>query len=140
MQHAEKGAVEMEFKETDEKLRKESEGYLEELKKMRGGNLAPFQKRIANNPALLKQFVDAYRQGYNDNFVIPRKYVELIMMVLGASRGAMTTIKAHGNLAVKNGATLEEVAEVMRLVFFACGVTSLIPASELFALFDEDDK
>ncbi len=130
----------MELKETDQKVLAEVKPYMEELKAMRQGNIAPFQERLANNPALMKAFVTGYRLGYNDDFTLPRKVVELIMLALGASQGATTTIKAHSAAAIKAGATLEEVADVLRLVFFACGVTSLIPAAEVFAQLSEPSK
>ena len=69
--------------------------------------------------------------------MIPRKYRDLIVMALGCAEGVPTTIQNHARMAVENGATAEEVAEVVRLVFFICGVKSLIPASQIFDAIDE---
>lgn len=57
-------------------------------------------------------------------------------MALGCTRGAQTTINTHGRLALENGATIEEIGEVLRLVFFLCGATALIPAAEIFEKMD----
>ncbi len=61
---------------------------------------------------------------------IPRKYRELIVMALGMATGTETTTKVHAKLAVENGATLDEIFEVIRIIFFTCGVTKLLPALE----------
>ena len=123
----------MSLEQKDETEINKSQKLLEELKKLRKGNIAPFQEKIANDPDLLKAFLEQYKNAYANDFTIPRKYVELMMMALGASRGAQTTINAHAVLAVQNGATIKEIADVLRLVFFTCGVTALIPASDIFA-------
>lgn len=69
---------------------------------------------------------------------LPRKYRELIIMALGCAKGTQTTINTHGRLARENGATIEEIGEVLRLVFFLCGATALIPAAEIFESLDTD--
>jgi alkylhydroperoxidase/carboxymuconolactone decarboxylase family protein YurZ len=118
--------------QTDEMEINKGQELLEELKIMRKGTVAPFQEKLANEPVLLKTFMEQYKNAYAQDFTIPRKYVELMMMALGASRGAQTTINVHAGLAVKNGATIKEISDVLRLVFFTCGVTALIPTADIF--------
>ncbi|MCH3914860.1 MAG: carboxymuconolactone decarboxylase family protein [Acidaminococcaceae bacterium] len=125
------------LEQTDSTEIDKSQKLLEELKNLRKGNIAPFQEKIANDPDLLKAFLEQYKNAYANDFTIPRKYVELIMMALGVSRGVQTTINAHAGLAVKNGATVKEIADVLRLVFFTCGVTALIPAADIFTKIPE---
>lgn len=105
---------------------------LEELKELRGGSVLPFHRKIANDPALVYAFTQQYINCNKKETSIPRKYRELMIMVLGCAEGAQTTINTHGRLAYENGATIEEIGEALRLVFFLCGATSLIPAAELF--------
>ncbi|MBP3239549.1 MAG: carboxymuconolactone decarboxylase family protein, partial [Oribacterium sp.] len=64
---------------------------------------------------------------------IPRKYRELIVMAIGMATGTETTIKIHSKLALENGATLDELTEVIRIVFFTCGVTKLLPTLEILS-------
>ena len=55
----------------------------------------------------------------------------LIVMAIGAAKGVETTTKVHAENALKAGATVDEICEVLRIIFFTCGVTALIPASEI---------
>lgn len=127
----------MGIKQTNPEQLDRSNKILKELKEMRGGSLLKFHKQIANDPALLNAFIHQYNNCNKIETTIPRKYRELIIMALGCSRGAQTTINTHGRLAVEHGATLEEVGEVLRLVFFLCGATALIPSAELFEELNE---
>lgn len=122
----------MGIKQTNPEQIKRSAELLAELKSLREGSLLKFHQQIANDPALLNAFMQQYLNCNKKETCIPRKYRELIIMALGCAKGAQTTINTHGKLAVQNGATPEEVGEVLRLVFFLCGATSLIPAAELF--------
>lgn len=51
-------------------------------------------------------------------------------MAMGMATGTETTTKVHAKLALENGASLDEIFEVIRIVFFTCGVTKLLPAIE----------
>lgn len=128
----------MAIKQKNEKQLERSKEIMDELKELRGGGLLKFHKQIANDPVLLDAFMHQYINCNKKETSIPRKYRELMIMALGCARGAQTTINTHGRLAVENGATTEEVGEVLRLVFFLCGATSLIPAAELFEELDLD--
>ena len=57
-------------------------------------------------------------------------------MAVGMATGTTTTMKVHAQLALKNGATLDEVFEVIRIIFFTCGVTNLLPALENLDMFE----
>ena len=69
---------------------------------------------------------------------IPRKYRELIVMAVGCARNAQTTIDVHAKLALEHGATIEEIGETLRMVFFLCGVTCLTSGLEVFEPIDEE--
>lgn len=120
------------MKQTDNAQIEKSRTLLEELKSLRGGKLAVFQKKIANDPDLLNAFIRQYVNCTITNTHIPAKYRELMIMAIGCARGVETTFMTHGQKAIEKGASLEEIGEVLRLVFLLCGATALIPAAELF--------
>ena len=68
---------------------------------------------------------------------IPKKYRELIVMAIGMATPTATTTKVHARLALENGATVDEVFEVIRIIFFTCGVSKLLPALECLEGFFE---
>jgi alkylhydroperoxidase/carboxymuconolactone decarboxylase family protein YurZ len=74
----------------------------------------------------------------------PQSCRELIVMAIGMATGTETTTKVHANLAIKNGATVDEIFEVIRILFFTCGVSKLLPALEsledLFEPISLEDK
>lgn len=119
----------------DQKKIDEALKVLTALKEKRGGKILEFHKKAANDPTLLAAFTSQYDFcNAPQNTVLERKYRELLLMALGCSAGVPVTVKTHGELALKNGATIEEVAEVLRLVFFYCGASKLIPSVEIFDL------
>lgn len=115
-----------------------SKKLLEDLMELRGGTLLPFHKQIANDPALIHAFTQQYINCNKTDTIIPRKYRELMIMILGCAKNVKTTIMTHGKLAYENGATVEEIGEAIRLAFFLCGAAAIIPAAELFDLIDNE--
>lgn len=125
--------------ENQEKLNR-SRKVLKELKEARGGSLLESHLKMGNDPNLVQAFLDQYRNT-NGDVQIPRKYRELIVMAVGMATGTETTMKVHAGLAVKNGATVDDICEVIRIIFFTCGVTKLLPILEkldLEAISPED--
>lgn len=126
------------MRQTDPVKVQEAKQLLEELRIKRGGSVLGFHKKIANDKALLTAFNQQYDSCNKDMHHIPRKYRELIIMALGCAEQAQTTINVHAKLALDHGATIEEIGETLRLVFFLCGATSLIPAAEIFEPIDSE--
>lgn len=120
------------MKQEDKRKQEKSLELLKDLKEQRGGSLLGFHKKCANIPELLTAFNQQYAVCNKECVNIPGKYRELILMVLGCSKGVDTTIRTHARLAMENGATIEEIGEALRLVFFYCGASELIPAVEVF--------
>ena len=110
----------------------QAEEILERLKEQRGGNVLSIHKKMANDPKLLQAFSQQFAICKQDITHVPAKYMELMLMLMGCYAGNAVTIKTHGELAVKKGATMDEVGEVLRLVFFYYGASAIIPAVELF--------
>lgn len=110
---------------------------LADLKVKRGGSLVEFHKKIANDPALLQAFGQQYDICNKELKHLPRKYRELIILALGCAFKTPTTINVHAKLALENGATIDEIGETLRLVFFLGGANCLIPAAEIFEAMEE---
>ncbi|MBR0392063.1 MAG: carboxymuconolactone decarboxylase family protein [Oscillospiraceae bacterium] len=117
------------MKQTDINKLNHSQEILLKLKEARGGSLLESHLKMGNDPYLAKMFLDSYENNKADS-VIPRKYKELMVMAIGMATGTSTTMNVHANLAVKNGATVDEICEVIRMIFFTCGVTKLLPILE----------
>ena len=117
------------MKQTDINKLNHSQEILLKLKEARGGSLLESHLKMGNDPYLAKMFLDSYENNTADS-VIPRKYKELMVMAIGMATGTSTTMNVHANLAVKNGATVDEICEVIRMIFFTCGVTKLLPILE----------
>ena len=117
------------MKQTDINKLNQSQEILLKLKEARGGSLLESHLKMGNDPYLAKMFLDSYENNKADS-VIPRKYKELMVMAIGMATGTSTTMNVHANLAVKNGATVDEICEVIRMIFFTCGVTKLLPILE----------
>lgn len=128
------------MREMDPEKRARGEELLEQFRTLRGGSVLEFHKRMANDPLLLQAFIQQYINCNKTEVEIPRKYREMIMMALGCAQGTETTIQTHGRLAFEHGATVQEVGEVLRLVFFMCGATAVIPAMKLFDLPEEENQ
>lgn len=122
------------MKQTNVEKLNRSINYLEELKKQRGGSVLESHRKMGNDPSLVKAFLDQYVNTNKTDVSIPRKYRELIVMAIGMATGTQTTMKVHSELALKNGATVDEICEVLRIIFFTCGVSKLLPALETLDL------
>ncbi len=115
------------MKTTNPETIKRAKELLDELKVKRGGGILPFHKQMANDPYLLDAFSHMYDFCNKEMKHIPRKYRELIVFAVGCAKNAPTTIDVHAKLAIESGATVEELGEVLRIVFFLCGVTGFHP-------------
>lgn len=125
------------MKQMDPKQLERSREVMKELKEIRGGGLLPFHRKLANDPQLLSAFQSLFVSCNRGDNVIPAKYRELMIMILGCSRGVETTIRVHGGKALQEGATIQEVGEALRLAMMICGVSAVIPAASLFDELDE---
>ena len=120
------------MKQEDPKKIQEARVILEELKQQRGGSVLSIHRKMANDPKLLQAFSQQFRICKQEVTHIPPQYMELMLMLMGAAAHNPVTTRTHGKLAVEKGATLEEVGEVLRLLFFYFGASAVIPAVDLF--------
>ena len=117
------------MKQTNPEKLEQSKAILQQLKEARGGSLLESHRKMGNDPYLAKMFLDTYQNNKAD-CTIPKKYKELMVMAVGMATGTAPPLNVHANLAVQNGATVDEICEVIRMIFFTCGVTKLLPILE----------
>ena len=117
------------MKQTNPEKLEQSKAILQQLKEARGGSLLESHRKMGNDPYLAKMFLDTYQNNKAD-CTIPKKYKELMVMAVGMATGTATTMNVHAKLAVQNGATVDEICEVIRMIFFTCGVTKPLPILE----------
>lgn len=117
------------MKQTNLEKLEQSKAILQQLKEARGGSLLESHRKMGNDPYLAKMFLDTYQNNKAD-CTIPKKYKELMVMAVGMATGTATTMNVHAKLAVQNGASVDEICEVIRMIFFTCGVTKLLPILE----------
>lgn len=128
------------MKQSDEDKLKRSLEILQELKEARGGSLLDSHRVMGNDPNLINMFLQQYINCNKKDISIPKKYRELIVMAVGMATGTETTMKVHAKIALDNGAAIDEIFEVIRIIFFTCGVTKLLPALETLGdLFEAID-
>lgn len=118
------------MKQTDTEKLERSMKILQELKEARGGGLLSSHQVMGNDPNLINMFLQQYVNCNKKDISIPKKYRELIVMAIGMAAGTETTTKVHARIAMEHGATVDEIFEVIRIIFFTCGVTKLLPALE----------
>ena len=119
------------MKQTNPEAIAKSKKVLEELAVKRGGEVLSFHRQMANDPELINAFSQMYSLCNKELKHIPRQYRELIIFAIACSRNAETTIKVHGKLAIEHGATVDEIGEVLRILFMSCGVTGFHPGLQI---------
>lgn len=127
------------MKQTDTAKLNRSAIILEELQQARGGTLMDSHRVMGNDPNLANAFLQQYINCNKTDTTIPKKYRELIVAAIGMATGTQTTMKVHAELALQNGATIDELFEVIRIIFFTCGVSKLLPALETLDMLEPVD-
>ena len=125
------------MKQTDTQKLERAYEILEQLKEARGGSLLDSHRVMGNDPSLITMFLEQYINCNKKDISIPKKYRELIVMAIGMATATETTMKVHAKLSMDNGASIDEIFEVIRIIFFTCGVTKLLPTLETLGdMFD----
>lgn len=93
---------------------------------MAGNPLLPIENL---DPYLIKQIKENRENAFGKG-KLPEKYKYLIAMCLDASQGASDGVAKLARLAVKNGATKEEIGEALRITNYICGVGAIYTAAE----------
>ncbi len=82
-------------------------------------------------PELLKAVGDARALALNEG-ALPRKIKLLLAMALDASEGAVEGVRSLTELALKEGATKEEVMDALGVANYICGVGCVYTAARAF--------
>jgi alkylhydroperoxidase/carboxymuconolactone decarboxylase family protein YurZ len=61
--------------------------------------------------------------------VLPSKFKFLVAMALDAAEGSETGVKSLAHRAIQEGATKQEIGEVLRIVKYVCGAGSMYTAA-----------
>ena len=89
---------------------------------------------------LRKQLLETQTQAYADG-VLPAKFKILVAMALDAIHQSPEGVRVLAQLALENGATWEEIAEILAVIHYNCGAIPLYTASEgLGPLLDSASK
>lgn len=128
------------MKQTDTEVLAQSRKLLQELKELRGGSVLTSHTRMGNDPALLEAFIAQYTCCNKKRQILDDKTRELIVMAIGMVTGTEMTTKVHAKLAYEAGATVDEICQVIRLIFFTCGITKVIPALEILDAIDFENQ
>ncbi len=80
------------------------------------------------NPELYKKMADNNKSAFCEG-AIPVKYKFLLAMALDACEGATNGVTALTQRALEQGATREEIAEVLDVLHYVCGGGSIYTAS-----------
>lgn len=80
------------------------------------------------DPQFLKLVEDTTKFALADG-ALPKKFKLLIAIALDASHGAVQGVKALAQLAMRAGATKEEITEALRVAQYISGVGSVYTAA-----------
>ncbi len=80
------------------------------------------------DPEMRKQVENMRAFAFKEG-TLPVKIKILIAMALDASHGAVQGVRALANMAMKAGATKEEIAEALRVALYVCGAGSIYTAA-----------
>ena len=101
----------------------EEREYLQEMAKARGYVLDYHKVLVAEDLAFLRSLNGLLATSYTDQRRLDRKTKELVFIaVLTALGGTKEHIKAHIEVAKRQGARKEEVLELLEMLVLPCGV------------------
>ncbi len=101
----------------------EEKNYLQEMARTRGYVLDYHKVLVAEDLPFMRSLNDFLAVSYTDSRRLDRKTKELIFIaVLTALGAAKNHIKAHIEVAKRQGATKEEILELLEMLVLPCGV------------------
>ena len=101
----------------------EEKNYLQEMARSRGYVLDYHKVLVAEDLPFLRSLNEFLAVSYTDQRRLDRRTKELVFIgVLTALGAAKDHIKAHIEVAKRQGATKEEILELLELLVLPCGV------------------
>ncbi len=89
----------------------------------------PLSTMMKIDPELMKHLKEVDELIYKDG-ALSKKIKLLIAMAFDAANGAVAGVKSLAQSAIKEGATMEEIAETLRVAYQLSGVGSIYTASQ----------
>jgi len=112
----------------------EEKKYLQEMARARGYVLDYHKVLVAEDLPFIRSLNDLLAVSYTDQRRLDRKTKELIFIAaLTALGAAKDHIRAHIEVAKRQGATKEEVLELLELLALPCGVPKFMLGYEAWA-------
>ncbi len=109
----------------------EQNAYLREMAQMRGYVLDYHKVLIAEDLQFMRALNDFLAVSYTDQRRLDRKTKELVFIaVLTALGAAKDHIKAHIEVAKREGATKEEILELLEMLVMPCGAPKFMMGYE----------
>ena len=100
----------------------DARAYLSEMQRLRGYTLDYHQVLVAEDLTFMRAVNDLLAVSYTDQRRLDRKTKELVLTAVRTALGAgKEHVKAHIEVAKREGATKEEVLELLELVMLPCG-------------------
>jgi alkylhydroperoxidase/carboxymuconolactone decarboxylase family protein YurZ len=92
---------------------------------------------MAEHPLAIMNKLDPAMMGHLESMneliygpgALPKKFKLLMAMAFDAAHGADQGVRALANQAMKEGATLEEIAETLRVAYHLTGIGTLYTAA-----------
>jgi 4-carboxymuconolactone decarboxylase len=111
----------------------EKEKMLEEIKRKRGLVLDFHRILIDEDMEFFKRYEELISTAYTRQRGLTKKVKELVFIAaLTALQADKSHIGAHMKVAIENGATREEILEVLECIFPPCGTLRLMNGLEAF--------
>ena len=108
--------------------------YLQEMAKSRGYALDYHKVLVAEDLPFLRALNGLLAAAYTDQRRLDRKTKELVFIAVLTALGAgKDHIKAHVEVAKRQGATKEEILELLELLVLPCGVPKFMLGYEAWA-------
>jgi len=95
-------------------------------------NKEPLDILKEKDPELFAAITTAKKTAYSDGAISAKNKI-LIALAVDMTKGAVNGIKSLAKQALEAGATKQEILEVLRIVYFICGVGSVYTAISALA-------
>ena len=97
----------------------------------------PLSPLAALDPSLFDGILANYSKTYEPG-ALSRKHKILVALAVDTTKGAVNGVRTLGKMALDAGATKEEIADALRVVYQICGVGSMYTAAAGLADVLED--
>ena len=105
----------------------ERKAYVRKMKESRGYVFDFHKIMVAEDLPFIKKYNEMSEAAYTDPRLLDSKTKELLFVAILTAKGATQAhIKTHMNLALKHGATKQDLLQTLELCFMPCGATAFM--------------